>query len=197
MLTASTISVRFGDLLVLDSISFSINRHDRIGLVGPNGAGKSTLLTVLAGLRRPDTGSVSLMTGNRVGYLRQGFADLDGGTLRDLIDVQLDGLLQAHERFEQATNRLGQAGADLDTALDELATATDLFENRGGFGRLDELYSLLATFGLEGVPLETSLRLLSGGEKTRAGLAVLLAAQPDLLLLDEPTNHLDVDGLHW
>src|SRR5215211_5020350 len=197
MLTASNISLRFGDLLVLDSISFSINPHDRIGLVGPNGAGKSSLLTVLAGMRRPDIGSVSVMAGNRVGYLRQGFADLDDGTLRDLIDAQLEGLLQAHAQFEQATTRLSREGVDFDAALDELATVTDLFENRGGFGRLDELYSLLATFGLAGIPLETPLKRLSGGEKTRAGLAVLLTAQPDLLLLDEPTNHLDVDGLQW
>src|SRR4051794_41069041 len=100
MLTASCVSVRFGDNLILDSASFSINKHDCVGLVGPNGAGKSTLLAVLAGLRRPDNGSVSVMAGNQIRYLPQGFADLDGGTLRDLIDAQLEGLLRAHAQFE-------------------------------------------------------------------------------------------------
>jgi ATPase subunit of ABC transporter with duplicated ATPase domains len=197
MLTASCVSVRFGDNLILDSASFSINKHDCVGLVGPNGAGKSTLLAVLAGLRRPDNGSVSVMAGNQIGYLPQGFADLDGGTLQDLIDAHLKGLLRAHARFEDATTMLSRTGTDIDAAFEELTTATELFENRGGFKRLDELQLLLTTFGLAGIPLETPLKRLSGGEKTRAGLAVLLAAQPNLLLLDEPTNHLDVDGLQW
>ena len=193
MLTASNVSVRFGDHIVLDSVSFSINRNDRVGLVGPNGAGKSTLLSVLAGLRAPDTGSVSLMAGNRIGYLRQGFADLDDGTLCDLVDTQVDGLLGAHARFEQATARMNHEAADLDVALDELAAATDELQDRGGFERLDELQSLLETFGLAGVSFDTPPARLSGGEKTRAGLA----ARAELLLLDEPTNHLDVDGLEW
>ncbi|MCC6790199.1 MAG: ABC-F family ATP-binding cassette domain-containing protein [Thermomicrobiales bacterium] len=197
MLTVNSVSVRYGDRLVLDGISFTINKHDRVGLIGPNGAGKTTLLGVLAGLSRPDEGSVSLAPGARIGYLRQGFAELDGGTLGDALDAQLDGLLGNLDRLSAATAKLSEPGVDADSAIEAYAVAGDAFERSGGYQRLDDLTNLLARFGLDGVPHETSLTRLSGGEKTRAGLAALLASCPDLLLLDEPTNHLDLDALGW
>ncbi|MEZ4625433.1 MAG: ATP-binding cassette domain-containing protein [Thermomicrobiales bacterium] len=71
----------------------SVNRRENAGIIGPNGAGKSTLLAVIAGLRAPDSGSVSLPPGTTVGYLRQGMADRPDGVLRDLLDDHLGGLL--------------------------------------------------------------------------------------------------------
>ena len=83
MLSVSNLSRSFGGRRILNLISFVVNTGERIGLIGPNGAGKSTLLRLVAGLDVPDTGSVSLSPGERIGVLRQGFADLSDLKLRE------------------------------------------------------------------------------------------------------------------
>ena len=112
MLTVSNVSKRLGDHLVLDHISFNLNRGERVGLVGPNGAGKSTLLAILAKRLAPDAGSVWYAPSTTIGFLRQGFADLQGGALGEMVDEQLDGLLSASKRLEVATNKLGDPSID-------------------------------------------------------------------------------------
>jgi ATP-binding cassette subfamily F protein 3 len=197
MLTVNAVSKRFGAIQILESVSFSINRGDRLGLIGPNGSGKSTLLRILVGQELADSGSVSLMPDVRIGYLRQGFADLPEGTLAALIDVPLQGLIAAHDDLERVFAALGDPNSsvvDPDTAY---ALAQDRFDAAGGYETLDRLSSYLGRFGLEEMSLDRPLSTLSGGEKTRAGLAALLASHPDLLILDEPTNHLDIDALDW
>lgn len=195
MLIVSGISQRFGDRLILDQISFALNAGERIGLVGPNGAGKSTLLNVLAGLETPDQGSVQLGPTDRIGFLRQGFAELPKGSLADLLDDQLDGLLAAHVALEAATARLERAPED--DSLTTFERALVKFEDSGGYAAVDELEVILGKLGVGNIDFGTPLRELSGGQKTRAGLAALLASQPSILLLDEPTNHLDIDALAW
>jgi ATP-binding cassette subfamily F protein 3 len=197
MLAVNLVSKTLGDHLVLDRVSFTLNRGERIGLVGPNGAGKTTLLSVVAGALPPDGGSVTLESRATLGYLRQGFADIEEGTLAALLDASLGGLLAAYARLEASAAALTADGPSADAALDGFIAATDAFHDAGGYEKLDELQTMLARFGLGGREPSTPLDRLSGGEKTRAGLAALLASSPDLLLLDEPTNHLDIDALGW
>ena len=197
MLSVSDVSLRFGDRPVLDRISFNVNAGDRLGLVGPNGAGKSTLLAILTRALSPDSGSVSLAPGTTVGHLRQGFADLPGATLADLLDAPTRGLLTAQRRLESATATFTDPAADQDVTLAAYDVALATFEARGGYAALDDLFALLDGLGVGGVDLTTPVDALSGGQKTRAGLAALLASRSALLLLDEPTNHLDADALHW
>ncbi|MGB3305043.1 MAG: ABC-F family ATP-binding cassette domain-containing protein [Thermomicrobiales bacterium] len=197
MLTVNHLSRRFAGNLVLDDISFNVNPGDRIGIVGPNGAGKTTLLRLITGEDQPTSGSCSLAPGATVGYLRQGFADLPDGTLADLLDGPTGGLLAAQQALEAATVALADPDGDPDALTAAFEQATDTFEARGGYAAIDELDALLDRFGLGEVPFERPLESLSGGQKTRAGLAGLLASSPDLLMLDEPTNHLDIDALDW
>jgi len=197
LLTVTHLDRRVADLLLLDDVSFSVNAGDRIGIVGPNGVGKTTLLRLLAGIDQPTSGAIAREPGLAIGYLRQGFADLPDGTLADLLDIPTGGLLAANARLEVAAIALG----DPDGSPEDLANAYDLalndFEAAGGYALLAELEALLDRFGLGGLPMDRPLATFSGGQKTRAGLAGLLAARPDLLLLDEPTNHLDIDALDW
>lgn len=197
MLTVNAVSKRFGAHRILDSVSFSIDRSDRIGLIGPNGSGKSTLLRVVVGKETPDSGSVSVLPNSRIGYLRQGFSDLPGGTLGQLIDGPLQGLLSAHDELERALAALGEPSAALADADRTFALVQDRFDVAGGYVALDRLGAHLGRFGLADLTLDRPLSMLSGGQKTRAGLAALLASAPDLLVLDEPTNHLDVAALDW
>jgi ATP-binding cassette subfamily F protein 3 len=200
MLTVSNLSKRHGERLVLNRISFTINRSDRIGLVGPNGVGKSTLLSILAGEEEANDGSVSLTGDSRIGYLRQGFADLPGATLDGLltrVSAATGALLTAEARLDEAIARMASPEAERERSIRAYDTALGVFERHGGYPKRDRLTTILQALDVGGVPFSVPLRQLSGGEKTRAGLAALLADQPDVLLLDEPTNHLDIDGLKW
>lgn len=140
-----------------------------VGVVGRNGSGKSTLLAIAAGLRAPDGGSVTRH--GRVGLLRQ--IQPDQGSIADALGV--DAPLAAMARLEAGDGTLEDA---------ELAE-WDLPE------RLEQA---LADAGLSDLPLARNVASLSGGERTRLGIAAMLLETPDVLLLDEPTNNLDHDG---
>lgn len=195
MLTVSHLSRRFGGDTILDDVSFTINNHDSVGLVGPNGAGKSTLLRLVTGFDQPDGGSIRLTPGASIGFLKQGFADLPEGTLADVLDAPTNGLVSAYRHLEEVTTRLGDPD-DL-KAADAYDDALLAFDTVGGYEALSGLEGHLERFGLGDVGFNRPLATLSGGQKTRAGLAALLASNPDLLVLDEPTNHLDIDALDW
>ena len=197
MLTVSNVSLRLGDLLLFDHVSFSVNPGDRIGLVGPNGAGKSSLLRLITGDLIPTTGSIWQSPGHRLGYLRQGFADVPEGTLGDVLDIPARGLFAAHRELDAATARFADPDAELEAAAVAFQAVSDRFEALGGYGLMAEIEALLDQFGLADLPLDRPVDQMSGGQKTRAGLAALLASRPDILVLDEPTNHLDESGLMW
>ncbi len=184
---------RFADRVLFSDVSFRLTRGDRAGLIGPNGTGKSTLLRIVAGLDSPDTGSIALARGTRIGFLQQ-----------ELL-VEVAGTVEAHARGAAA--HLSELEAQLRTMEDELATggqdlleryadAQHHFEHAGGYDFEATLARVLSGLGLD--PLrDREVRTLSGGERTRLGLARLLLDDPDLLLLDEPTNHLDIAALEW
>jgi ATP-binding cassette subfamily F protein 3 len=197
MITVNNLSKRFGDSLILDSITCVINAGDRIGLIGPNGAGKTTLLRIITGSDRPDSGAVTISGDSRIGYLKQGFTDLQTGTLADLLDIPTNGLLAASRDVERTAADLADPDLDPDEASRRYDDALVTFEARGGYAAIDDLTGLLDTFNLGGISLDRQLSTLSGGQKTRAGLAALLSSRPDLLLLDEPTNHLDSVAQQW
>ena len=195
MLTVSNLSKRFNDRLLFERVSFSINRRDRIGLVGVNGAGKSTLLSLLSGELDADSGSVSIEPGRSLGFLRQGFADRTGATLGDLLDEASGGVVSASTRLDESL--AGLDNSQDSRALQHYDDALAAFDAIGGYSRLSELESLTGKLGIDHLDWAAPLDHLSGGEKTRAGLAGLLAKRPSLLLLDEPTNHLDAGALAW
>lgn len=197
MLTVNNLSKRFGDTLLFEHVSFSINPGDRIGLVGPNGSGKSTLIRMLVDEQPRNSGAITRASDLSIGYLRQGFSDIPDGRLADLLDGPTQGLIGSHLELEAASTALADPETDPDDAASAFEHASDRFEAVGGYPAIAGLEALLDRFGLSGVQMDRPLEQLSGGQKTRAGLAALLAARPDLLVLDEPTNHLDSDAMAW
>ncbi len=193
MLTAHHLHKAYGLQTILHDISFSINNSDRVGLIGPNGCGKSTLLRLLAGQEAPDKGRVSLTPPNlRLGYLSQGFDPDPQLTLAQIIHQTTGDPAQLEAELGQLAMALAEEPdrADLqdsyDAVLDKL--------NRSDYGRIQ---SLLAAFQLDTLADDLPLGALSGGQKTRLALVLLLLNDPQLLLLDEPTNHLDIGMLEW
>jgi ATP-binding cassette, subfamily F, member 3 len=185
-----------GDFVILDSMSASIAHGERIGLVGANGAGKTTLLRIAAGRDEPDAGHVRRKSGLTVGLLAQE-ANMDAAfaaapTLRAAVRAGAREL----EEMEVRLHELESAGAEAVESA-EYASLRDVFEHRGGYTLDLRVEAALSGLGFERIDWERPPMELSGGEQTRAALARLLVADPDLLMLDEPTNHLDVSAIEW
>src|ERR687886_27905 len=195
MLRVSNLEKYYADVPILLGVSFTVGHGERAGLVGPNGSGKTTLLRIIAGLERPDAGSVALAPSARLGYLRQGFLGDEDRSVATMLDPQ-GAVWAAHLDLQRATESLAAQPADPE-ALGAYDAAAARFEDLGGYARLGAVEEVLRGLGLDGLEPERPIATLSGGQKTRLALAGLLLGAPDLLLLDEPTNHLDLDALRW
>jgi len=199
MLQVSNVSKSFGDNLLFEKVSFTVNAGERAGLIGPNGCGKTTLLKIIVGELPPDTGSAWLSPGDlRAGYLAQALEYEPGQTVGQMLKEAVAGLTEAERRLEELTARLAAAqGPALERLLAEYGRALEAFERLGGYGVEARSEAVLEGLDLRHVDQDTPVEILSGGQKTRLGLARLLLSGPDLLLLDEPTNHLDIEALEW
>lgn len=194
MLHVHDIAVSYGATPVLHNITFSMNPGERIGVVGANGAGKSTLLKVIAGHLSPERGTVRALAD--VGYLPQEVPTPPGATLQTLLDDALAPIHGLAAQMRDLERQMAQDG-DLDAVFVAYDAATAAFENSGGYEVDTRTDQVLAGSGIAYLPRDRDLSKLSGGERSRAGLAALLVQSPGVLLLDEPTNHLDASALTW
>jgi ATP-binding cassette subfamily F protein 3 len=200
MLKVSNIGKRYGDVVVLENVSFVVNPGDRLGLIGPNGCGKTTLLRIIAGEEQADAGSVQLSPpGLQLGYLQQGQRYAETDTLADFLQVDERALEEAAARVAQLAKALATAeGTEQSRLTEAYSKALTALESLSKAQKpAHEAQAILAGLDLADTGLDTPVAILSGGQKTRLGLARILVHNPNLLLLDEPTNHLDIDALEW
>ena len=183
----------FGDRELLKDVSFRIAQGDRVGLVGPNGTGKTTLLRMAARLEEPDAGNVAYARGTRIGFLRQELLEEATGTVDEHARAAAAHLRELEAELRELEQRLGDADQE---TLEGYSDLQHHFEHAGGYDFEATLRRVLAGLGLMEL-VDRQVATLSGGERTRLGLARLLLDDPDVLLLDEPTNHLDVAALEW
>ena len=197
MLQVQNLHKSYGTATVLDGINFVVNDGEHVGLIGPNGAGKTTLLRIITKREEPDTGTIVLLPRElRVGYLAQAFEQAAGMTVGEALAQAQSQLVQAEEAVQYAAEALS-AGENMDEAMRAYEEAMARYEALGGWERGHHVEAVLEGLGLSDISRETPVEILSGGQKTRLGLALLLLQEPGLLLLDEPTNHLDVEALEW
>ncbi|MCI2239512.1 ATP-binding cassette domain-containing protein [Paenibacillus sp. TRM 82003] len=190
-LVAKDLSAAHGTRSLFSGLDLVIAPGDVVGLVGANGAGKSTLLRLLAGLDRPESGTVSLSPPTAtVGYLPQEPERRAGESVAAFLGRRT-GVAAAQGAMDAAAQELaeGAPGAD-----DRYADALDRWLALGGADLDERREEVLADLGLT-VDAEVAMTALSGGQAARAGLAALLLSRYDVFLLDEPTNDLDLDGL--
>lgn len=196
MLQVHQVSKSYGVQTILDDVSFIINRGERAGLVGPNGAGKTTLLRIIAGVEQPDAGFARLDSHSTLGYLPQGQTFAADSTLDTLVRSGVEAWDTAKREMDALTLGMETDASNVQL-LERYTEAFTRFEELGGYDVETRIEEVLRGLGLDKVPRELPASKLSGGQRTRAGLARLLIASPSVLLLDEPTNHLDVQALEW
>src|SRR5215813_4289485 len=197
MLQGQHLRKSYGAVTVISDVSFILNDHHHVGLIGPNGVGKSTLLRCLIGVEPLDAGTIVKSPPDlSIGYLAQSCGDLGERSIGEVVAAAGADVLQAERDLQAAAEALATA-SDVDASLARYDTALAYFEALGGYEHERRAAAVLQGLGLGGVDPATPAAVLSGGQKTRLGLAALLISEPDLLLLDEPTNHLDVEALAW
>jgi len=196
MLTAHNLSKTYDFNPLLERINFSINPGERVGLIGPNGCGKTTLVKILAGIEPPDGGQITLNPRSlRIGYLPQALEVDPQETLGALLEQASGDPLVLQMELERLAQAISAAPHDPEL-LSAYSTVLQQIENLDpSLAHFKE--NILRALGLADLPAGTRLGELSGGQKTRLGLARLLVCRPQLLLLDEPTNHLDIQMLEW
>ena len=182
MITLLDAQLAFGHVALLDHAGFSLEAGERIGLIGRNGAGKSSLLKILAGLAKPDDGTLSVQQGLRITYVAQ---EPDLAADDTVFQAAARGISQAIALREQYLS--GAPGLDLDA----LQSQIEAYDAWNWEQRVEETLQRLH------LDPQALVGGLSGGTKKRVALAQALVARPDVLLLDEPTNHLDLDSIEW
>jgi ATP-binding cassette, subfamily F, member 3 len=193
LITGHALGVWYGAERIFQDISCIINRGDKIALVGPNGAGKSTLIRLLAGVQHPTRGATARARGTRIAYLAQEATFDTGGTL---IEAARAAFSHIHA-MEDELHALEQQLADVEhpeweARMERYGDLHARFEHAGGFEIEHVIERTLDGLGFGPALFDHPLVTFSGGQKTRAALALTLLQDPDVLLLDEPTNHLDI-----
>jgi macrolide transport system ATP-binding/permease protein len=195
-LIVSNISKSYGYTSVLNNISMSLHDGDRIGLVGANGVGKSTLLKIVSGDITADHGKVQLR--GDLGYLPQVISDYESKTLAQMIAGALETLYALERRMRELENQMVSAQGDgLNAVMQEYGDVSERFEQSGGYEVEARVATIFDGLRIDHLPRDRGFATLSGGEKARVGLAMLLLEAADVLLLDEPTNHLDFTTTAW
>ena len=181
--------------LILDDISVSIEHADRIGLIGRNGTGKTTLIKIISGMLANFKGKVVSAKGLRIGYLSQ-----EPDLARDCTLRQ--EMLKVFEKRRTLEDKMLLLAEEMETQeaphlLEAYARIQEQHERLGGYDYEHQVNRILGGLGFSEQDFNLPIRVLSGGQKSRATLAKLLLEAPDLLLFDEPTNHLDIKGIEW
>ena len=194
VLQVSDVRFGFAGDTLFEGVTFTLALGERAALVAPNGAGKSTLLRIIAKEIEPDGGSSVIKRETTFGYYRQSHEVPPEG---DVLGAFLSGYRDVVALRETLSRAQHDAASGDERALSHLATVTDQYHLARGDELEREVGILANKLGFTERDLARPVASLSGGERGRLHLGVVLAQKPDLLLIDEPTNHLDLDTIAW
>ena len=196
-LVVDKVAKAFGIHEIFKDVSFLVDKGEHLGLVGVNGSGKTTLLRCLLQPDFVDQGSIKFEPGLRIGYVQQGFTDIQG-TIWEFMVSSCPEVLDLRDRLQQLEEESADLeGEALDQVLEEYTRVTKRYENLDGYNYENRIKRVLIGLGYTEPWWNQDATTLSGGQKTRLMLAAALVRYPDFMILDEPTNHLDIRMTQW
>ena len=191
-LSVENLGKNYGERILFESLTFGLSQGDKMALIANNGTGKSSLLKIIASEDIADEGSVTLRKGIRTGYLAQEPNFDNSLTIDELLKQSQTNTNQLIQEYEQALEDFSNDSILNNRTLEDLTAKMD---NANAWDYERRIKQILSKFNINN--LSQKVGALSGGQKKRLSLALLLLDEPELLLLDEPTNHLDVDMIEW
>lgn len=196
MISVEGISVQFSGEYLFHSVSFKINRGDKIGVIGPNGCGKTTLLRILSGEIHPEDGSINFQKGIKIGYLPQDYVSQNSDEF--IFDEVYKANKEIYQLQKEEEDILIEIKLRNDKKLlDRLSFIQSRLNLLNPENYKKEVAKVLLGLGFKEEDFYKKFSELSGGWRVRIAIAKLLLSNADILLLDEPTNHLDYDSLEF
>ena len=186
-LSVENISKSFGERTLFENISFGINKDQKIAFIAKNGSGKTCIMKIINGEDEPDTGNVVLRKGINMAFLSQDANLQDDLTIEESIFASDNPILKVIEAYEKSLENPNDS--------DAYQKAFDGMDQHNAWDFETQYKQILFKLKLEDFKLK--VKNLSGGQKKRLSLAIILINRPDLLILDEPTNHLDLEMIEW
>ena len=192
-LSVENISKSYGERVLFEQLSFGLNKGDKVALIANNGSGKTSMLKIIAGEDVSEGGAITLRKGIRIGYLNQDPNFQNDLSIKELIERSNSKFISIINEYESALSAQSTNYTEENINRFELASAK--MDEVNGWNYEQLMNQVLSKFKI--TDLDQKVRNLSGGQKKRLSLAILLLDEPELLLLDEPTNHLDVEMIEW
>ena len=193
LLSVDNLKKSFGERVLFEGLSFGLNKGDKVALIANNGTGKSSMLKILAGLDIADKGEVVFSNSCRVSYLKQDSIFKDNITIDKLIKSAHNKVSLLVKEYEEALMKHSEVGSSNGKNIIEDLTLRMDQENAWDYHTRTK--QILCRFNINN--FNQRVGDLSGGQKKRLSLALLLLENADILLLDEPTNHLDISMIEW
>jgi len=200
VITVENIKKKLSGRPVLDGVSFTVQKNERVALVGSNGSGKTTLLKIIMGMESADEGRIVVPKALKTSYISQSFADFyneEADTMTATAVAEIDNLEKKMRDTEYEISNAEPGSHEQHRLMSIYSGLTDRFESMDGYAFEKMMQAVLNGLGLNREALKVPLSKLSGGEKLRVLLARVVISRPDVLILDEPTNHLDIRALEW
>ena len=192
-ITVENLSKSYGEKPLFENIGFGINKGQKTALVAANGSGKSTLLKILAGKEPYDDGKLSFRKNISVAYLEQQPLQGVQASIMDVIFESDSPLMKTVKRYEQAVRAVQRDPSP--KVQQELTNAISEMDSISAWNYESEVKEILGKLQID--DLEQSVATLSGGERKKVALCMVLLSNSEVLLLDEPTNNLDIQMIEW